>query len=77
MSPREALYALPSAAYAFLRLPVRRPRRETAVRAERAARPRHPAEAAPIFVACCEMWWLTSGRHHERTCHIVSGEIDQ
>ncbi|MEU7597317.1 hypothetical protein AB0B79_30435 [Streptomyces sp. NPDC039022] len=47
------------------------------MRAERAARPRHPAEAAPIFVACCEMWWLTSGRHHERTCHIVSGEIDQ
>ncbi|MEU4205611.1 hypothetical protein AB0F64_37565 [Streptomyces sp. NPDC026294] len=47
------------------------------MRAERAARPRYPAEAAPLIAACCETWWLTAGRHHERTCRIVSAEIDQ
>ncbi|MEU5588094.1 hypothetical protein [Streptomyces chrestomyceticus] len=43
------------------------------MRAERAAR---PAEAAPIFSACCETWWLTAGHAHERTCRITTEEID-
>ncbi|MEU7155137.1 hypothetical protein [Streptomyces chrestomyceticus] len=46
------------------------------MRAERAARPRHPAEQAPLLTACCERWWLTAGRTHDRTCRIVTEEID-
>ncbi|WP_199930883.1 hypothetical protein [Streptomyces sp. CB02923] len=46
------------------------------MRAERAARPRRPAEQAPLLTACCERWWLTAGRTHDRTCRIVTEEID-
>lgn len=74
MSPRQIVYAPLAALRVIVRLTGRRACREAAVRAERAAR---PAEVAPIFAACCEVWWLTRGRHHERTCRIVSEEIDQ
>ncbi len=77
MMPRGVLYAPLTAARVALRLTGGQARREAAVRAERAARPRRPAETAPLFAACCEMWWLTAGRAHERTCRITSEEIDR
>ncbi|WP_327703610.1 hypothetical protein OG530_19160 [Streptomyces decoyicus] len=52
----------------------RRQARLAAIRAERLAR---PAEAAPLIQACCEMWWLTRGRAHERTCSFITEETDR
>ncbi|KOT68534.1 hypothetical protein ADK44_00660 [Streptomyces rimosus subsp. rimosus] len=75
--PRGVLYAPLTAVRVILRLTGHQARREAAVRAERAARPRHPAERAPLLTACCERWWLTRGRAHERTCRIITEGIDQ
>ncbi|MFH8779982.1 hypothetical protein ACH4GK_17720 [Streptomyces rimosus] len=75
--PRGVLYAPLTAVRVILRLTGHQARREAAVQAERAARPRRPAETAPLFTACCEQWWLTRGRAHERTCRITTEEIDR
>jgi hypothetical protein len=59
------------------RLEARREVRAAAVlaaRAERAARP--DEQAAPLFAACCERWYVSRGAEHTRTCPIVVEEVD-
>ncbi|MFI9079157.1 hypothetical protein ACIGW8_22255 [Streptomyces sioyaensis] len=67
-----------TASWALGRLESRRAAR-AAIRAARLAdwSPRRPPEAAPLLTACCERWWLTAGRAHERTCRIVVEEVDR
>ncbi|MEV7470428.1 hypothetical protein AB0O20_28580 [Streptomyces kronopolitis] len=62
--------------WALGRLEARREAR-AAIRAARlAAWSRRPPESAPLLTACCERWWLTGGRAHERTCRVVVEEVD-
>ncbi|MFJ3949014.1 hypothetical protein ACIPXV_02945 [Streptomyces libani] len=74
MTPYARLRARLSAARPLAALRGRQDRRAAAERAERTARPAHPA---PLVTSCCSTWPASGGRHHERTCRIITEEIDQ
>lgn len=76
MTPRAPLYARLTAAHPLAGLLGCRAARTARVQAARAERLARPAPATPQFTACCDTWPTTGGRCHERTCHIVTEEID-
>lgn len=63
-----------SGAWAVGRVEARRAARAAAVRAARAERLARPAGVRPLFVACCEVWVVSRGAEHSRTCR-VAGEV--